>query len=137
MKHALTAVAVAVLLSASARASSGADRVSAIGSGTNTCGAFVSAKPGSSEENEYLAWLAGFISGTNVWNAYTRADILDGIDMPAIKVWMQNYCRSNPLETVLFGAKKLGLELIERRKGDGRPPGEKPDEDPDPRGGEI
>ena len=129
MRGVLAAIAAAILLTTAWRPSPAADRVTVMGYGTNTCGAFVSVKPGTAEEEAYLAWLGGFLSGANVWNPLTREDVLKGIDLPAVKVWMQNYCRANPLETVFTGALKLGNELIERRKGAGGAPNGKPKDD--------
>lgn len=61
-------------------------------------------------------WLNGYLTGINegstVWAHGNNA--LRGVSPPQAWLWMDNYCRENPLETVLTGGQKLFSELIDR-----------------------
>jgi hypothetical protein len=60
------------------------------------------------------SWLLGFLSGINVAAATNNA--LDKIKSPQqIYLWMDNYCKANPLSTVTDGAYTLMNELIQKK----------------------
>lgn len=58
-------------------------------------------------------WLNGFLSGVSVEKG---KDILEVVDADSVFLWMDNYCRSNPLGSVFQGATKLTKELEKRIK---------------------
>lgn len=82
--------------------------------GAPDCGEWVNGtRPGSK------IWLSGYMSGLNrMFNisadrsaaAYDPISTLSSMDQAF--VWMDNWCRSNPLEGVDSGAQHLLLELI-------------------------
>ncbi len=54
----------------------------------------------------------GYLSGINLMVADKNKDPLDKINSAEqIFVWMDNYCRANPLKNVREGAQDLFIEL--------------------------
>lgn len=56
-------------------------------------------------------WLAGYLSGVAVAR---NVDFLKGVDENTVKVWMDNYCASHPLDLVGDAADALSIELKNR-----------------------
>jgi hypothetical protein len=82
--------------------------------GKRSCGEWVKNRqaknwPGTADE----AWLVGFLSGLS---AATDKDVLKDADNPSLFLWMDNYCKSNPLMTVTDGAANLYYELLKPKK---------------------
>lgn len=62
-----------------------------------------------------VTWLAGYLSGLNAATPYPNKDPLDKLNSGAqMKLWMDNYCKANPLETVGGGANELYRELAKK-----------------------
>lgn len=59
------------------------------------------------------AWLVGYLSGIAT---VTNTNFLKGTDNPSLFLWMDNFCKSNPLSDVSDGGAKLYLELSERKQ---------------------
>jgi hypothetical protein len=60
------------------------------------------------------AWLVGFLSGINVTGVTNNA--LNKIQSASqIHLWMDNYCKANPLHTVSKGAYQLFDELMAKK----------------------
>ncbi len=63
-------------------------------------------------------WLLGYLSGINTMTADMKAnppkDPLAKATPDQSFMWMDNYCKTNPLEKVSAGALKLYIELIQR-----------------------
>jgi hypothetical protein len=59
----------------------------------------------------YEFWLLGYLSGISV---VTGKKFLNGTNAASIELWMDNYCRNNPLESIGVGGDALSLELIKR-----------------------
>ena len=57
-------------------------------------------------------WLIAYMSGMAV---ISNRDILLNIDNQSIYLWMDNWCRTNPLEGVSQGGSRLFHELIARQ----------------------
>jgi hypothetical protein len=99
-----TAALVAVLLSVTNPAYAGATSF-----GSSNCGDWVK-----SESAARKAWVLGYVSGVNVM---LNNDPLDQIDSAEqIYLWVTNYCKANPLDTVYKAGGQLMIELIERQK---------------------
>lgn len=82
--------------------------------GTPSCGNWV--KEGinnSAMGGAYFYWLSGYLSGMAV---ATNKDILRDADTASIVLWMDNYCKENPLRHVDYAANELFTEL-KRSKG--------------------
>jgi hypothetical protein len=60
------------------------------------------------------SWLLGYLSALNLWGVIGHKDALAETDAAGLCAWMDNYCRSHPMETIATGADQLAREL-ERR----------------------
>jgi hypothetical protein len=57
-------------------------------------------------------WLLGYLSASA---SLKQKDILKGTDSASIFVWVQNYCRANPLDKIPDAANELFEELVKRK----------------------
>jgi len=57
------------------------------------------------------SWLVGFMTGLAV---ASQTDVLRDADAESIALWMDNYCRTRPLDTVATSGMVLFLELRDR-----------------------
>ncbi len=79
--------------------------------GIPDCGEWVRSQTTGTQKHSDRAWLLGFLSGLNQDDVYK--DALDKVSSAAqIYLWMDNYCKNNPLEKVSKGAFKLYGELL-------------------------
>ncbi len=82
------------------------------GYGNQTCGHYVSAREGSRkgsprdrvEVSMYLSWFSGFATLISVKRS---EDVLQGKDSDALALWLENYCRENPIDSFLEASSKL------------------------------
>ena len=72
----------------------------------NSCGDWVEARQ--KNRNAIQLWYLGFISGINFRD---KNDLLYEINAASAYLWMDKYCRENPLKTVVQGSVKLLDEL--------------------------
>jgi hypothetical protein len=80
--------------------------------GSQSCGVWLSVQ----QKNARLqseTWLIGFLSGIAV---ALDSNFLKGTDNESIFLWMDNFCRKNPLEQIGNGASELAVELIEKKR---------------------
>ena len=80
--------------------------------GSRSCGVWIDDRkkdgwPDISDGN----WLAGYLSGLA---SYSDKDFLKNTDLASVKNWVDNYCKNNPLDSVMDAANKLATELIKR-----------------------
>ncbi|MEJ7929881.1 MULTISPECIES: hypothetical protein [Ramlibacter] len=60
-------------------------------------------------------WLLGFISGLNsALRHEVKEDPLRGVKGDQVLLWMDNYCKANPLKNIHDGTYKLYEELRQR-----------------------
>ena len=68
-------------------------------------------------ELENKAWLIGFLSGANMTLTldadHKPFNYLGGLKTEQIELWMDNYCRANPLSSAMYG---VGEFMLERNK---------------------
>jgi len=80
--------------------------------GSLSCGDHLRTYYPGPQDREYLkAWLAGYLSGYNVYTMTTS--ILGSADIESAMAWLDNYCRANPLNGVPMGIHAL----VETLKG--------------------
>lgn len=103
-------ILAAVMLVALARPASSEPRKQ-IGLGAHTCGTWTQERQ-AEVANGMRNWVIGFVNGANVYDS--GPDFLLQTDPNAIVAWMDNYCRSNPLENIFTGAYLLVQELRSR-----------------------
>jgi hypothetical protein len=76
--------------------------------GEPNCGQWVSRKRESDK-----AWLLGYLSGASSWQVATKSNILKQVgSAEQIFLWMDNYCKANPLSFLSEGGDKLIFELV-------------------------
>lgn len=82
--------------------------------GTPSCETWV--KDGADKSNRWpvitdVHWLNGYLSSRAV---ESNIDFMKSTDFESIRLWMDNYCSSIPLDDVYDAADKLGAELRKR-----------------------
>lgn len=101
----------AVLLLVGLLVSTGATAVSTMGN--TSCGRWVKDRSASSLRDQLAgdSWLIGYLNGVAAWS---DVDILNQVDGESLMLWMDNYCKANPLESVAHGGMVLGVELMKK-----------------------
>lgn len=103
-------IAVLLLASCSAWGGDSEGRYSGRGIG---CGEFIQ-DVRNNRTLQCSAWFAGYITAFNRQTADTY-NILAGTDLPGVRLWMENYCKQNPLKDIDDGMRQLTSELYPRR----------------------
>ena len=70
--------------------------------GNNTCGSFVKSDP--QVKQMYLAWVVGFITGSNAYAAGRDRLVGEHWDPNSTLLWLENYCSKDPLATFFTAA---------------------------------
>jgi hypothetical protein len=95
----------------------------------DSCNAFTVLGPGSQGCGEWVirradkdrfwvqklsieVWVLGFLSGVSTDNK--GHDILGDVDAESLFLWIDNYCKSNPLQKVESASEALAVELIKK-----------------------
>ena len=104
-------VAVCVMLAPHAGL---ADPVTYRWMGSMSCGAWPRDKPHDSTEVAVpLNWALGFLSA----RAGSRElDLLRRVDIPSVKLWIDNYCAGHPLDDLPTAVMALDVELAARAR---------------------
>lgn len=56
-----------------------------------------------------------FVLGIIVGKSFeSNKSLMEHVDIPSVSLWMDNYCRDNPLDTIVTGALELSNELEAR-----------------------
>ncbi len=90
------------------------------GHGNFSCGSFVLAKDRASQSDQIdvlivLAWTNGYLTRYNEL-AHGTYDIFGSADLPAVELWLYNYCKAHPLQSISEAMFALIIELYPRRK---------------------
>ena len=85
------------------------------GAGATSCGRWVEVRK-TNDHYSQLNWVLGFISAYNhyVHKGSEPNGVFGEADHNALAVWLDNYCRTNPLSTLYKGAYELVAELRSR-----------------------
>ena len=90
------------------------DSTVVLGPKPNSCGTWVKARSAGGKNTEaYESWVLGFLSGATIFGK-TNTDFLNAVDADAIFVWIDNYCKANPLENLSKSVIALTHELNNR-----------------------
>ncbi len=80
--------------------------------GARSCGDWVQGR--TADRNTHAeAWLVGYLSGRAVASG---VDLLKGTDNPSLFLWMDNFCRAQPLKDIEDGASELVPELTRKAR---------------------
>ena len=85
--------------------------------GDTSCGKWVKDRTSGivKDQLSLTSWLIGYLNGIARWS---EVDILSNADRESLMVWMDNYCKTNPLESVEHGSFNLSIELIKKNNTD-------------------
>lgn len=96
-----------------------------IGAGASSCGRYLEVRSQNHRTPEVvfnetlmISWAQGYVSGMNSYRAvaYPKREMLVLPDAPSTKVYLDKYCRENPLKTLHDGTFALYLELEFNRR---------------------
>jgi hypothetical protein len=110
-------IRAAVLLSLIVLSAPAMAQASLIGASQQSCGSWThERKNDSSMSYVYASWIVGYVSGLNATGVTVlkSPDLLKGIDGNAVIGWMDNYCRSHPLENLGDATVTLLAELSKK-----------------------
>lgn len=86
--------------------------------GARSCGVWVADRNNSDKMRASVdfTWLIGYLSGLGVGGQSIAEyrDFLKGADNESIALWMDNYCKAHPLESISTGANILSFELAKK-----------------------
>jgi hypothetical protein len=110
-KHFIAAVAFASFLAMPAMAVSDPPAwMMGLGAGPGGCGTWATAATGSLTDTAYSDWVMGYVSGANWWGKGIANNAMT-FPNDSVILWVKNYCRGHPLESVAIGAWALVFEL--------------------------
>lgn len=82
------------------------------GIGTASCGKYIADKSIAGVENMLVSWVQGYLSGMNMAEyAITKEPFVLLPDDDSIALYIDKYCRDNPLESPIGGAIQLYHDL--------------------------
>jgi len=68
-------------------------------------------------ESELKAWVLGFLSGVALQKSLNnRLDLMGGTETAGLLTWLDNHCRSNPLDNLVQAVMTLVDHLESRRR---------------------
>jgi len=73
-----------------------------------SCGKWVNTPKDTSEHFQVRYWILGYLSGNNMQSS---VDFMRGRDADGLTVWIDNYCRRNPLHAITRAMVELVKEL--------------------------
>jgi hypothetical protein len=81
--------------------------------GDRSCGKWSTRRQNPYVEASSEAWLMGYMTGLA---SASEKDVLADTDGESIILWMDNYCRTHPLDRVGAGGATLFFELMGRKR---------------------
>lgn len=81
--------------------------------GDRSCGKWSARKQNPYTEASSEAWLMGYMTGLAI---ASEKDVLADTDGESMILWMDNYCRTHPLDLVGTGGATLFFELMGRKR---------------------
>jgi hypothetical protein len=81
--------------------------------GSPSCGSWTQERTGTRPVIENATWLLGLLSGVSFMS---KTDFLRGTDNDSIYLWVDNYCKAQPLKFVFDAGMVLSVELTQQKK---------------------
>src|SRR5262245_52544462 len=81
-----------------------------MGYGGSSCGKFVEARNNEHSKVAYATWVTGYMTAVNQERANTFS-IAGNTDLDGLMLWIENYCKDNPLILFSNAVAKLVLEI--------------------------
>lgn len=90
--------------------------IAAYGEAIASCGSFIESKENETQRYVYLVWLNGYLTAVNKYQNGVKVfnglrDIKSGRDTQALMLWLENYCKQNPLDSYFRAVVLLQQEL--------------------------
>ena len=105
---------IAVAFLASTVSGFAAEQRKVIGEGLRSCGAWTKERQAESPQSALFAtWVLGYVTGMN-WVDYSEPDFLMKTDAFGILAWVDNYCRTHPVDTINRAASEV-VEFLKTR----------------------
>lgn len=87
------------------------------GLGTTTCGLYVTAAEEARAGQPYgvlmyMSWFSGYAT---MASGQSNIDYFKGTDTKSVQLWLENYCRANPLSTFNAAAVSAMVELHKKQ----------------------
>lgn len=84
------------------------------GIGASSCGTYVESRriPRDSYDFRMKSWFSGFVSAYNFYSG--KNQVKGKVDYDAVLVYLDKYCRENPLASVSIGATEL-ISVLSKR----------------------
>ena len=109
----LTIIAVGMLLAPNTAVS---DKAAVVGPGARSCGQIIASMEADKiGRAAYFFWAQGFLSGLNFEYGPDFEFSTDLSDYDALMLWLENYCKENPLDIYARAVSKLWHELRARQ----------------------
>lgn len=105
VSKAILVISVVFLMSATSPSFAGGSRL-----GVVKCGDWVKNR-NDRTATPYEFWLLGYLSGISM---ELGKNFLANTNSASLELWMDNYCRNNPLDSIGVGGDALARELISR-----------------------
>jgi hypothetical protein len=89
------------------------------GAGTVSCGKYVEVRQSnkSGELYQFSAWIDGFLTAFTIYNPKADCDYINSKkDDAALLLWLDNYCKENPLDNFHLAIQSLVKELNAPKK---------------------
>jgi hypothetical protein len=108
------ALALIVSICSSESSAQGTHRqgIMVLGVGTDSCGKWTRERRTETMTSvAYSQWVLGYVTGANAFFLTHDPHLAKGIDNTALLAWLDNYCHSNPLES-LHNVLQPGFETL-------------------------
>ena len=77
-----------------------------------SCGAWAASAEHKNQRLAYVTWIQGFVSGYNWGTPGRQAEAGDALSYATIVLYLDKYCRENPLKDMVGGTMELVEELV-------------------------
>jgi hypothetical protein len=84
------------------------------GYATESCGKWVKSADNAGQRALYISWVTGFVSGYNFGNPHNQVNLGRMPDNETLTLYIDNFCRENPLNNFVVAAPMLVQELREK-----------------------
>ena len=91
-------------------------KLAVAGAGAASCGKFIAVNDESSRRLFFM-WAQGFLTGLNMQHIFEQSNLgsTDLQDHNGQKLWLENFCRENPLESYWIAVTTLWQTLREKQ----------------------
>jgi hypothetical protein len=86
------------------------------GIGMSSCGQYLGDSSKLDIAFGYMSWIQGYLSAMNLAVSDTGPGLVTLPDSESIKIYMDNYCRANPLSNVMYGSIELFKDVRKNRQ---------------------